>query len=330
MIEIRRLQKTVHQQTILNMEALDVRGGEICGLVCPDDSSKRILLDLLVGETRPSGGSIRIDGLDPVQDDRELKARIGVLFVENALYPRRSARGNLMFHAQLRGLRSTRVDEVLSLVGLADVAGKPAGQLHPDLARRLAFGRAILHHPSNLFLADPFAGCDSDTVSLLGRLVRSLAGQGAAVLILSSDPTGMTGVCHTLLVLDRGRLLPFNTPVKEAEGAIPFRVPVRQEDQVNLVNPTDILYIESDEGKVMLHTLDECLPVRFTLDELEQRLSRSGFFRAHRAYLVNLQRVKAIIPYTRDSFTLVLDDTRNTEIPLSKTSARELRDLLGY
>jgi len=330
MIEIRSLQKVIHQQTVLDIETLDVRQGEICGLVSPEDSSKRTLLDLLIGEARPSGGSIRIDGLDPVQDAQAVKLRIGVLFPENALYLRQSARGNLAFHAELRGLAPARVDEVLNLVGLEDAAAKPAGQLYQGLARRLAFGRAILHYPSTLFLADPFAGCDGDTVSLLGRLVRALAGQGAAVLILSPDPTGLAGLCHSLHVLDHGRLSPFNTPAKEQEGAIPFRVPVRQEDQVNLINPTDILYIESDEGKVLLHTLEDCLPVRFTLDELEQRLARSGFFRAHRAYLVNLQRVKAIIPYTRDSFTLVLDDTRNTEIPLSKTSARELRDLLGY
>ena len=57
---------------------------------------------------------------------------------------------------------------------------------------------------------------------------------------------------------------------------------------------------------------------------------RSGFFRAHRAYLVNLQHVKEVIPYTRDSFSLRLNDPANTEIPLSKSAANELKDLLGY
>ena len=67
-----------------------------------------------------------------------------------------------------------------------------------------------------------------------------------------------------------------------------------------------------------------------TYGELEERLARSGFFRAHRAYLVNLQHVKEVIPYTRNSFTLVLDEADGTEIPLSKTAARELKELLGY
>ena len=66
------------------------------------------------------------------------------------------------------------------------------------------------------------------------------------------------------------------------------------------------------------------------MSELEQRLSRSGFFRAHRGYLVNLQHVKEVIPYTRDSYSLRLKDPEGTKIPLSKTAARELRAILGY
>jgi ABC-2 type transport system ATP-binding protein len=63
---------------------------------------------------------------------------------------------------------------------------------------------------------------------------------------------------------------------------------------------------------------------------LEQRLGRRGFFRAHRSYLVNLQHIKEVIPFTRNSFSLRLDDAGDTLIPLSKTAAAELRELLGY
>jgi ABC-2 type transport system ATP-binding protein len=96
------------------------------------------------------------------------------------------------------------------------------------------------------------------------------------------------------------------------------------------VNPSDILYALVRDGKTWLQTTAECLPTQFTLTELETRLGRRGFFRAHRSYLVNLQRVKEVIPYTRNSYSLILDDAANTEIPLSKSSAAELRELLGY
>jgi ABC-2 type transport system ATP-binding protein len=79
-----------------------------------------------------------------------------------------------------------------------------------------------------------------------------------------------------------------------------------------------------------LQTTERRLPTQFTLTELEERLSRSGFFRAHRGYLVNLQHVKEVIPYTRNSFSLRLDDAAGTKIPLSKSAASELRELLDY
>ncbi len=97
-----------------------------------------------------------------------------------------------------------------------------------------------------------------------------------------------------------------------------------------LVNPADIPLVSADEEQTRLHTTQGNIASQLTMAEMERRLARNGFFRAHRGYLVNLQRVKAVIPYTRDSYTLILDDEPNTEIPLSKTAARDLRELLGY
>jgi ABC-2 type transport system ATP-binding protein len=99
---------------------------------------------------------------------------------------------------------------------------------------------------------------------------------------------------------------------------------------VALINPVEILYAEAEEGRAHLVTADGRMPTQFTLSDLERRLGRSGFFRAHRGYLVNLQHIKEVIPFTRNAFSLRLDDAAGTLIPLSKTAAAELRDLLGY
>ena len=96
------------------------------------------------------------------------------------------------------------------------------------------------------------------------------------------------------------------------------------------LNPGDILYAEAAQGRTVLITKDSQLSSQFTLNELEERLKRSGFFRAHRSYLVNLQHVQDVIPYSRNSFSLRLSDPDNTKIPLSKNAEVELRDLLNY
>jgi len=160
--------------------------------------------------------------------------------------------------------------------------------------------------------------------------MRQLADDGTALLLLADNTANLTPLCDTLYTLERGRLVESSSPQAEPQAKLPFKIPAHLQDKVVLVNPADILYADAGDGRAFLHTAEGRLPTRFTLAELEQRLARSGFFRAHRAYLVNLQHVKEVLPYTRNSFSLRLDDAAATEIPLSKSAAAELRNLLGY
>jgi ABC-2 type transport system ATP-binding protein len=138
-------------------------------------------------------------------------------------------------------------------------------------------------------------------------------------------------LCDTVHILNQGRIAETHHPQEEQEASFPFKIPAKLEDKkVVLLNPSDVLYAYAGQGRAYLVTVEGHLPTQFTLAELEERLTRSGFFRAHRGYLVNLQHVKEVIPFTRNSFSLRLNDSDSTEIPLSKSSASELSDLLGY
>ncbi len=330
MIEIKHLQKVVGAHTLLDIDTLIVRPGEIVGVIGTGEGGKRELFNLLLGRSRPTSGSIQIDGLDPVHDQAKLSAKVGVMFPEIGLYENRTALANLAFYCDVWKLPAYRAREVLAEVGLADHADVPAGKLSQSLARRLAFGRAILHKPCALLLYNPFAGSDSPSAVLLGRLMQEKANKGMAVLILAADTNGLNPICNEIYHLESGSLLRSDPQPDEHHSDLSFKVPARLEGQVVLVNLAEILYASAEEGQTTLHTTSGQVPSHLTLTELEGRLAHNGFFRAHRAYLVNLQHIKSIIPYTRDSYTLVLDDANKTEIPLSKTSARELKDLLGY
>jgi ABC-2 type transport system ATP-binding protein len=329
MIEIKGLQKVIDNNTVLDISHLVLEGGEIAAVVGPVGSGKTHLLDLLIGRTRPTFGSIQIADRDPLQRD-DFSLRVGVLFAEDGLYTRQTTRQNLAFHAQLHNLSKSRVHEVLAQVGLADHGDIKVEKLSSSLARRLAFGRAILHQPEVLILVDPFERCDGLSITLLTHLIRQLAEDGIAVLILADDNANLHAICNTVHLLNLGRISETYNPREEQRAALPFKIPVRLEGKVALVNPVDILFADAGDGRAYLQTRDARLPTQFTLSELEERLSRSGFFRAHRSYLVNLQHVKEVIPYTRNSFSLRLDDQDTTEIPLSKSAAGELRALLGY
>ena len=329
-IEIKGLQKVVDQKLVIDIESLAVQAGEIVAVVGSPGSGKATLLDLLIGRTGPTAGSLRIAGVNPFQDEEPFSQQVGVLFSDDALYKRQSPLGNLRFHCRLRGLPKARADEILALVGLADQAKAKLKLLSSGLTRRLAFGCAIVHDPAVLLLAEPFARCDEASISLLGDLMRQLADKGVALLILADDTAHLTPLCDTIHTLSQGRLVESYSPQEEQQVELPFKIPVRMEAKVALVNPGDILYVSVEKSRAWLQTADGRLPTQFTLTELEKRLARSGFFRAHRGYLVNLQHVKEVIPYTRNSFSLILDDKAETEIPLSKSAARELRELLGY
>ena len=128
-------------------------------------------------------------------------------------------------------------------------------------------------------------------------------------------------------ILDSNSLI----ALRQAETLSPSRlIPARLAEGIELINAVDILYVEAQDNRTFLRTLEDHLPTQFTLTELEKRLARSGFFRAHRSYLVNLQHVKEVIPYTPDTYILKLRNLDGIDIPLSKSAARELRELLDY
>jgi ABC-2 type transport system ATP-binding protein len=329
-IEIKGLQKVVDQSLVVDIDALTVRAGEIAAIVGPPGSGKGILLQLLIGRVGPTAGTLQILGLSPFSEKERLSRTVGVMFADDAVYKRQSPYGNLRFHCRLYGLPKSRADEILTLVGLADQARARVDKLPSGLIRRLAFGCAILHRPKALLLVEPFARCDEASISLLSDLMRQMAGDGATLLILADDSANLGSLCDTIHTLSQGRIVETHTPQDERQADLPFKIPVRLEARVALVNPGDILYVTTEQSQTYLQTIEGRLPAQFTLTELEGRLARSGFFRAHRGYLVNLQHVKEVIPYTRNSFSLILDDAGETEIPLSKSAARELRELLDY
>lgn len=107
------------------------------------------------------------------------------------------------------------------------------------------------------------------------------------------------------------------------------KIPAKVDDKIILFDPTEINFIESSDGISMLHVKGETFPCTLTLNELEQKLKAFGFFRCHRSYIVNLQKVREVITWTRNSFSLILDDSTKSSIPLSKGKLDELKTILG-
>jgi ABC-2 type transport system ATP-binding protein len=329
-IEVTDLQKVADGMIGLDIPELSVPRGEIAVLHGPSGSGKNQIFNLLIGNTQPTMGTVRVAGYDPYADKRQVEDKVGVLFEDDAVYRSLSPLANLEFSCRLYGIPTTRASHILAVIGLADQANTKISDLGSGLVRRLAMGRSILFDPEVLLLFEPFIRCDNTTISVMSKVITQQADRGAALLIFTTDPSQLHPIADAVYTLNQGRIGAAQHPKEEQQASFALKVPARVADKVVLYNPADILYADASEGRAYLVTNEDRLATQFTLTELAERLAPSGFFRAHRSYLVNLQHVREVIPYTRNSFSLRLDDDAHTEIPLSKAAAGELKDILGY
>lgn len=120
---------------------------------------------------------------------------------------------------------------------------------------------------------------------------------------------------------------PSNAP---ASSVRPLEViPVEQRGKTILLRPEEIIYFYTDKDNIFAKTQKASYLARFTLRELESRLNSNLFFRTHRCYLVNIQRMRELIPYFNGTYTVVVDDQEKSEIPVSRMQARKLKEILG-
>jgi heme ABC exporter ATP-binding subunit CcmA len=165
-------------------------------------AGKTTLLRILATAARPTSGRLEIFGLDALRERKRLRGRIGFVAHAPGLYPALSAAENLEFFCSLQGVERARVSETLALVGLADVAGRPAGRLSRGEQQRLAIGRAILHDPRLLILDEPDASLDSGGADLLAKVM-----QGRTAVLATHDHALANRLCQRTLVLRSGRSL---------------------------------------------------------------------------------------------------------------------------
>lgn len=335
MLQVRRLEKMIEGRTVLAIDALDVGKGEIVAVAGPPASGKTLLIRLLAGALASSGGSITLNGETISPEARQARKHLGVLFEEDLLYARQSVRGNLAFICQMHGLPTSRIEVVLDQLGLSDRSHKSVSKLTPSEQRRLTFARLLLRPGQLLLLDQPILRADLATQELFAHLLKQAATEGTAVLLTDEDLTWASTCCTRVIELEGGRIAndyPFERTASAAapERFSPFKVTARKEDRILLYDPGDILYATSRESKTYLRTASEEAVTNLTLQDLESHLAGRGFFKAHRAYLVNLQHIKAVIQYSRSSYMLQLDDQQESMIPLSKQSEKELQERLGY
>ncbi|HVM65176.1 MAG TPA: ABC transporter ATP-binding protein [Acidimicrobiales bacterium] len=191
----------------LDAVSLSAVPGCVLGLLGPNGAGKTTVVNIAAGLARPSGGSVAWRG-QPLgfPFPPEVRARVGLLPQDTALYDELSAVENLRFAAELFGVadRKRRVAEVLELVHLEDRGGDRVGTFSGGMRRRLAFGRALVHDPDLLVLDEPTLGVDVDNRHAIWGHVRSLRREGKAVLLCTNYLDEAEALCDTIVALRDG------------------------------------------------------------------------------------------------------------------------------
>lgn len=192
----------------LSLRALD---GRITGLLGPNGAGKSTTLRILYTVLAPDAGEALIDGVSVVGAPLEARRRIGVLPHSAGIYPRLTARENLLYfgalHGMSRGQREARVDELIDLLEMRDIADRPAKGFSQGQRIKTALGRALVHRPRNLILDEPTNGLDVMAVRGLRVLLDRLRGAGHCVLFSSHVMQEVAALCDDVIVIARGRVV---------------------------------------------------------------------------------------------------------------------------
>jgi len=212
MIEAHDLRRAFKHKEAVAGISFTGRRGEIFGLLGPNGAGKTTTIRILTGQIDPSGGSAMVAGCDVVKDRARLKERIGVVFEEQNLYERLSARNNLAFSCWLYGLPESRADEVLDLVQLRDRAKDHVSTFSNGMRQRLMIARALLHRPPMLFLDEPSRGLDPISARDIRLAIKQLSEEGITILLTTHLMDEADQLCQQVAFIVNGKIVANDTP----------------------------------------------------------------------------------------------------------------------
>jgi ABC-2 type transport system ATP-binding protein len=206
MIEVRDLSKRYGDKLAVDHLTFSVRPGLVTGFLGPNGAGKSTTMRMILGLDRPTTGTATVNG-KPYRDHAAPLREVGAILEARAIHTGRSAYMHLLALGQTHGIPRSRVDEVVRLVGLQDVARKRVGTFSLGMGQRLGIAAALLGDPKTLILDEPSNGLDPEGIRWIRNLLRALADEGRTILVSSHLMSEMSMMADWLIVVGRGRLI---------------------------------------------------------------------------------------------------------------------------
>jgi ABC-2 type transport system ATP-binding protein len=240
MIEVQNLTKRYGEQVAVDGLSFTVQPGIVTGFLGPNGAGKSTTMRMIAGLDQPTTGQVRVSGRD-YRDAGAPMAELGIMLEARAVHTGRSARNHLLALAQTNGIGRHRVDEVIDLVGLADVAAKRVGGFSLGMGQRLGIAAALLGNPRVVILDEPVNGLDPEGVLWVRNLLKALAVDGHTVFVSSHLMSEMALTASRLVVIGRGRLIADTTvdelTAQAGGSSVTVRTPQPAELRAALLGP---------------------------------------------------------------------------------------------
>ncbi len=225
MIHVENLVKTFGTFTAVNDVSFDVAEGEIFAFLGPNGAGKTTTIKMLTTLLKPTSGSIRLDGLDPLREQNEARKRFGIVFQDPSLDGDLTAKENMEIHGVLYHVphkaRKQRTEELLKLFELWERRNEQVKKFSGGMKRRLEIARGFLHTPRILFLDEPTLGLDPQSRNQLWTHVKNVNAQERVTVMLTTHYMDEADrVAHRIGVIDHGKLVAQGTPkeIKDSTG----------------------------------------------------------------------------------------------------------------
>ena len=213
MIEAHDVSKRYGDKTAVDGVTFTVKPGVVTGFLGPNGAGKSTTIRMIMGLDAPTSGRVTVNGRSYADHVAPLR-EVGALLEARAVHTGRSAYNHLLALALTSGIPRSRVDEVVDLVGLQDVARKRVGGFSLGMGQRLGVAAALLGDPATLVLDEPVNGLDPQGILWIRNLLRGLAAEGRTVFVSSHLMSEMALTAEHLIVIGRGRLIA-DTSVQE-------------------------------------------------------------------------------------------------------------------
>src|SRR5699024_5938097 len=255
---------------------------------------------------------------------------------EEGLYERLTVEDNLKFFRKWFQCKLP-ISELLVMFDLQTCAHMPLKKCSPSEIKRIYYAKYYLaNHTWNVFY-DPISSVNLKTINIFIQTLQRLMKEGKSVLILVASAEHallLTNAAYHLREAGLHQLEIEEEDKQETTDTVTspvvenmFKLPAKVDDKVILFNPIEIDYIESQSGTSFMYINKDAFVLDFTITEIEQKLELYGFYRCHRSYIVNLQKVRELITWSKNTYSLRINNKAQSTIPLSRTKLQTIQEI---